>query len=313
MVEYPIVPYSKPYVVYAHRNKINGKIYIGITCQKLNVRWGHNGRAYIRDHQPFGNAIEKYGWDNFEHIIIKHGITKQEACIYEIELIAALKTQDRKYGYNISSGGDIISLGCRRTEEQKDKVRGGNNIMATPVIRINDGKTFQTIKEAAKSVGLSPSSVRDCCLGYARYSGFEKNSKTPINWMFLEEWNELYETEKQLIKSHLVLAPGAKPIIYLERLIVFNSKRSVLKFLGRVGNSGLDKCLNGMVNNYKTDPETGEPMTWMYYTDFLEMLNENGMSALDFRIIYHDGPFLMDSSYKKGVVPHKYTDKGCEL
>ena len=46
------------YTVYMHKNKINGKVYIGITKQKPKYRW-HNGEGY--NHQVFKRAIDKYG------------------------------------------------------------------------------------------------------------------------------------------------------------------------------------------------------------------------------------------------------------
>ena len=33
------------YIIYKHINKINGKIYIGQTCQKPEYRWNH-GKGY---------------------------------------------------------------------------------------------------------------------------------------------------------------------------------------------------------------------------------------------------------------------------
>lgn len=59
------------YSIYIHLNKINDKKYIGITCKKPEIRWA-NGLGYKK--QPFWNAITKYGWDNFEHIIIKDNL-----------------------------------------------------------------------------------------------------------------------------------------------------------------------------------------------------------------------------------------------
>ena len=56
------------YTIYIHRNKINNKLYIGQTCQTPEKRWD-NGRGY-KTSERFYNAIQKYGWNNFEHIIL---------------------------------------------------------------------------------------------------------------------------------------------------------------------------------------------------------------------------------------------------
>ena len=53
----------------------------------------------------FGNAIKKYGWENFVGEILLDGLTYEEACQKEIELIAKYKSNNSQYGYNISSGG----------------------------------------------------------------------------------------------------------------------------------------------------------------------------------------------------------------
>ena len=57
----------KTYIIYRHINKVNGKSYIGQTCQKLSARW-KSGAGYTKEHQPaFYHAIQKYGWDSFTH------------------------------------------------------------------------------------------------------------------------------------------------------------------------------------------------------------------------------------------------------
>ena len=96
---------DKVYIVYQHINKINGKSYIGITCQPIYRRWGKNGQKY-NECPYFWSAIQKYGWDNFEHKILYTGLTHDEACETEKRLIAEYKTSDPEYGYNLSKGGD---------------------------------------------------------------------------------------------------------------------------------------------------------------------------------------------------------------
>lgn len=75
------------YTVYIHFNKINNKRYIGITKQKPSERWGTDGRRYKKSNPFFYNAIIKYGWNSFEHIIYKTNLSKDDACNLEIELI----------------------------------------------------------------------------------------------------------------------------------------------------------------------------------------------------------------------------------
>ena len=93
------------YCLYIHTNKTNNKKYVGITCRKPQTRWGRNGSNY-KECTCFYNAIQKYGWDNFDHSVIETGLSQEEAFLKEKEYIKTLHTQDRQFGYNISDGGD---------------------------------------------------------------------------------------------------------------------------------------------------------------------------------------------------------------
>lgn len=108
---------EKTFTVYIHKNKINGKIYVGQTSLKPTERWEKDGRGYRT--QFFYNAILKYGWDNFEHIIIKTGLSREEAKELEHELIIKYKSSHKKYGYNALE--DCIN--SARTQETKDRMK----------------------------------------------------------------------------------------------------------------------------------------------------------------------------------------------
>lgn len=95
----------KDYCVYRHTNKANGKVYIGITCQKPEARWRH-GQGY-KDNVYFYRAICKYGWDGFDHDILLSGLTKAEASDREVFFIALYNSTRPEYGYNKDYGGDV--------------------------------------------------------------------------------------------------------------------------------------------------------------------------------------------------------------
>ena len=119
---------ERKWCVYMHTNKINNKVYVGQTCKKPEYRW-NNGKGYLiqKDdgtyQQPaFARAIQKYGWDGFEHIIFAENLTKEEANTMESGLIYLYKTKNPKYGYNLTYGGEG-SVGFKHSEETKQKIK----------------------------------------------------------------------------------------------------------------------------------------------------------------------------------------------
>lgn len=91
------------FLVYMHVNKINGKVYVGITHHvNPNKRWGYNGQQYTHC-TKFANAINKYGWNNFDHIILCR-TNKERAIALEQVLIAHYKRIGMSY--NLADGGE---------------------------------------------------------------------------------------------------------------------------------------------------------------------------------------------------------------
>ena len=93
------------YTVYKHTSP-NNKVYIGITSRKPEYRW-NSGKGYINN-KYFTTAINKYGWNEFEHSILYENLSKEEAETKEIELIKKYKSNQREYGYNIENGWNSI-------------------------------------------------------------------------------------------------------------------------------------------------------------------------------------------------------------
>lgn len=98
---------------------MNGKIYIGITGRKPEDRW-QNGKGY-KYNTHFWNAIQKYGWDGFEHVILNNNLTKEEARLKEIEYIKLYNTTNQDKGYNLKRGGDLSTA---PTVKQYDRFSG---------------------------------------------------------------------------------------------------------------------------------------------------------------------------------------------
>lgn len=112
-------------IVYKCTNLINDKIYIGKTYnfkkRKQQHCWDLN--KYI---SYFHNAISKYGKENFQWNILNEVKTNKEANELEIFWINYFKSNNFKYGYNMTIGGEGFT-GYKWTEEMRKKRSGINH------------------------------------------------------------------------------------------------------------------------------------------------------------------------------------------
>lgn len=116
---------ERKYCVYMHKNKINGKVYIGVTCLNIIARWGKSGNQYKRQ-KHFYNDIEKYGWENFEHIILEKDLKQQQAKTREIYYINIYKNNC----YNKTKGGEQGKVKHLTQEQYEQKyIDMKNNII----------------------------------------------------------------------------------------------------------------------------------------------------------------------------------------
>lgn len=112
------------------------------------TRWqsghGYKGNSY------FTRAINKYGWENFSHEILFDNLTEEEAKQKEISLIAKHKSNQREYGFNISSGGES-KAGTTISERQKEIIRAAN------IGKIVSEETREKLRKASKRTWANPS------------------------------------------------------------------------------------------------------------------------------------------------------------
>lgn len=154
---------EKKWCVYKHDSP-SGKVYIGITCQKLNRRW-RDGEGYNRN-TYFYRAIQKYGWDNFQHNILESNLTEKEANLKEIEYIEKYKSNNPEYGYNIESGGNASKM----SESSKRKLsKIARNRAIEPrnisIYMMNENceilREFSSIQEVERELNIKAQHVYD--------------------------------------------------------------------------------------------------------------------------------------------------------
>lgn len=119
-------------IIYEHVNIINNKRYIGQTIfwNDPYKRWGNDGSNYLRKTSDrstkFSSAIIEFGWDSFEHNIIKY-CTIKDLDFYEDKFIKEYDTINN--GYNEIDNGRGMSIELRKSisENRKGKCIGSEN------------------------------------------------------------------------------------------------------------------------------------------------------------------------------------------
>jgi group I intron endonuclease len=168
-------------IIYKITNKINSKAYIGQTILDIGVRWTkHCSKSGCK---AIGNAIKKYGKENFKIEIIDTASSIEELNKKEEFHIANAKSMAPN-GYNLRTGGLNSSptpktrakikkslTGKKRPDDLKRKmslIRQGNKLRfgtGKSVKCLNNGIIYRSAEDAAEQVGLSFSSVYKICKG----------------------------------------------------------------------------------------------------------------------------------------------------
>jgi len=106
--------------IYRILNKTNGKSYIGQTVH-LKTRWLGHVRSSRDRSSKIGEAIKKYGLENFEFSILEEAETQEEIDRLERHYIALFETNMSSggNGYNLTDGGFSGVRGLKMSDETK--------------------------------------------------------------------------------------------------------------------------------------------------------------------------------------------------
>lgn len=108
--------------IYLIRNKINGKVYVGQTCNGVQARW--KTHCYDAEHGSelsLHVAIRKYGPSNFGVSQIAIAETNEALNALECFYIGTFKSYG--LGYNMTLGGEQVMRGRKHSEKTKLKMR----------------------------------------------------------------------------------------------------------------------------------------------------------------------------------------------
>ena len=220
------------YTVYKHTSP-NGKVYIGITSQGVEQRWGYNGYGYYG--QPFFSAILKYGWDNIKHEILYTNLTKEEAEEKEIELIKQYNSNKSHCGYNADNGGFSVGRCGEQTKRKISEATKGRIPWNKGIPRTEEEKRKMSLSHIGKTKGEKNGNYGKPMSEEAKRKSSEAHKgKTPWN-----KGGSIPESQKRLIKER-----NSKSVICVETGVAFASILDASKSIG-VTITAIANCLKG--------------------------------------------------------------------
>ena len=196
------------YIIYLHVNKINNKVYVGITKHSNpELRWRH-GREY-RKNVVFTRALDKYGWDGFEHIAryrkkgICYNVANGGQGTSAMNNIIKTKISKSCIGKNIGDSNPMRNL----TEEQRkfhsDKMKRTWETKRE-LILINQKKGFERARKEGKYDNRHSNFTEE---GKKRiYSAVSKAKSVSVlcyslDWVFIKKYKSISEANMSFNKE----------------------------------------------------------------------------------------------------------------
>lgn len=169
------------YYIYRHIAP-DGRCYVGQTINP-DDRWSYDGIKYKKC-PKFYEAVEKIGWDNFEHEILQTCTTREEALILETAWIDYYNSAEE--GFNIIKGSpnwrhyyeellereQALALCCLR--KCRKSYRSVVQIDKETNLTL---EYYPSLSAAAQETGEYIGTIKACCNGESRpYSKY--------NWQY---------------------------------------------------------------------------------------------------------------------------------
>lgn len=220
--------------VYKITNLVNGMSYIGQSRHVYN-RWAQHRHGRNKDHNYYlCNAINKYGIDNFSFEILQECSIDR---LNDLERQYIIQYNSLKpNGYNLEKGGGqgkVIAAETRKrmsissvirwlspiTDEERQRRQVAHHKPVSQYTR--EGvyiRTFQSIKEAAKSVGAGEGNITVCCKkgnqqtagGFQWRHGSNTRSIEPVSYKPHAEGHKIPVAQYSLNGKYLKTYPSFK-------------------------------------------------------------------------------------------------------
>lgn len=251
--------------IYMIRNLVNNKIYIGKSKDIIRRWYEHKSdlRCQRHDNCYLQNSWNKYGENCFEFNIIEQCLNEENLDEREKFYIHLYKSDDKNFGYNLTTGGDGGSPLSEAIKHMKVATRERYNKEGKAVYCPELNCTFSCPIEAQEKTGVSRQSISGCCRGgkNRKTAGVHPITGERLHWFFASDMKKINDfVQGNFQNRHSSLW---KKVICVELNETFDSIKAASDKTG-ICASNITMCCSGKIQSAGRHPITGEKLHWKY-------------------------------------------------
>lgn len=254
--------------IYMIRNKNNGMVYIG---QSIDMRRRANTHIRELNNNEHNNTYLQNAWNKYGSTVFEFAVVElcEEPSLNDREIFYIQSYDSYRHGYNLTIGG-LGHRGYIPTEKERLTV---SERMSRPVVLLNNGSVFSSIRDASDKTGTDASSISNCCHGQRLSAGDAGGVR--MVWAFYDEYINMTDSD---IKQRLLAGENArsfaqannfKRVVLLNPLTVYQSISAAAR-ANQTHASAIKKCCDNDNNIYSAGTHNGEKLVWMYYDDYID-------------------------------------------
>jgi len=265
--------------IYTITNKTDNKTYVGQTIRELDTRWKDHLKKrsncrYLK------SAINKYGVENFVFKLV---------CITFDNMLDDMEIQYiQKYnclvpnGYNLRLGGNSGTHNAETKQKIAETLLKNKKVVQFD-IQGNRLNSFNSCTEAAKSVGISPSTIAHCCNGDIKTAAgfrwkYESNDTKSVSG--IAPLTGRFKHGQPSTKPDVITQIPRKIIqfdIHGTRLKSFDTCKQAAEYVGASRSFISTCCLN--------PNQTGKGFYWKYESINTSIIDPGGQDEIYKQII----------------------------
>jgi len=256
----------------AKENSISN--YIILNCKKSEIEWIKNSIMDSELPNLLNFKENEVNWlkchESSCSNIVKEACLLWDGGIKNVQIIADKFKMSHSGIWKYLKQGAKLGWCDYDSEEEKIKrsmlPQRKETSCCVKVICLTTGEVFDSIHKVFRKYKINISGITRCCQGKIKSAGKSETGKQ-LKWMYYDE----YVINSQISGwiDNYINTPNnyeTSKVICLTTNEIFDSqKEAILKY--KITN--ISKCCRKECKSAGKHPETGEPMVWMYYTEYL--------------------------------------------